>query len=206
MIENIIFDLGDVFVSLKHKKFQEELHYLGLKEVTSKMTGFNQLYEKGLVSTEEFKAYYRDILNEGGFSDKELVRSWVSILGDFPLRRLLFLENIPKKYRLFLLSNTNEMHIDFVKTQYGDEFYKRFINCFEKIYYSYKVNLRKPDNEIFELIVKENEIVPSSTLFVDDTHENIVTAESLGIKTWHIDPKKEDVSELFEIKKDLFDH
>ena len=204
MIENIIFDLGDVFVNLNHKKFQEELHYLGLKNINSNMTGFNQLYEKGLVSTDDFKAYYKDILKTGGFSDEQLVKSWVSILGDFPLHRLLFLENIPKKYRLFLLSNTNEMHINFVKDQYGNGFYDRFVNCFEKIYYSHKINMRKPDAAPFELIIKENRLSANSTLFVDDTLENIVMANQLGIKTWHIDPEKEDVSELFKVKSDLF--
>ena len=84
MIENIIFDLGDVFIDLDHKKFQEELHNLGLKDVTSNMTGFNQLYEKGLVSTDDFKDYYKEVLKSGGFTDEHLVRSWVSILGDFP--------------------------------------------------------------------------------------------------------------------------
>ena len=204
MIENIIFDLGDVFINLDHKKFQEELYNLGLKDVTSNMTGFNQLYEKGLVSTDDFKDYYKEILKTGGFTDEQLVRSWVSILGDFPLHRLEFLEKIPKKYRLFLLSNTNEMHIDFVQYHYGTDFYRRFVSCFEKIYYSYQIHLRKPDAEPFERIIKENNLSPSSTLFVDDTHENIIMADQLGINTWHLDPERNDVSELFEMKKELF--
>ncbi len=204
MIENIIFDLGDVFVNLDHEKFQEELHYLGLKDISSNMTGFNQLYEKGLVSTSEFKDYYKDVLKRGEFSDKQLVKSWVSILGDFPVHRLLFLENIPKNYRLFLLSNTNEMHIEFVKTQYGKDFYRRFVNCFDKVYYSHKINMRKPDAGPFELIIAENKLSASSTLFVDDMLENVVMASQLGIETWHIDPSKEDVSQLFEIKSELF--
>ena len=204
MIENIIFDLGDVFIDLNHHKFQKALQYLGLKDITSNMTGFNQRYEKGLVSTEEFIAYYKDILKKGGFTDEQLERSWVSILGDFPLDRLLFLENIPVKYNLYLLSNTNEMHINYVKNHYGKEFYKRFLNCFDKIYYSHEINMRKPDEESFQLILKENELSPMATLFVDDTLENIVTANKLGIKTWHIEPDKEDVSELFDRKKELF--
>ncbi|MCD6544696.1 MAG: HAD family phosphatase [Flavobacteriaceae bacterium] len=204
MIENIIFDLGDVFVNLDHKKFQDKLHFLGLKDVTSNMTGFNQLYEKGLVSTKEFKAYYKDILKKGGFSDEELVNSWVSILGEFPLHRLLFLENIPKKYRLFLLSNTNELHINHVQTQFGNGFYDRFVNCFDKIYYSHEIHMRKPDADPFQLIISENELSPSATLFVDDTLENIEMANHLGIQTWHINPEKDDVSELFTIKNDLF--
>ncbi len=204
MIENIIFDLGDVFIDLEHKRFQEELHYLGLKDVTSNMTGFNQLYEKGLVSTDEFKNYYKDVLKSKGFSDELLVKSWVSILGDFPLHRLEFLENISKKYRLFLLSNTNEMHVNFVEKHYGSDFYNRFAYCFERIYYSHQIHLRKPDTEPFELIIQENDLLAASTLFIDDTLENIITANQLGLKTWHIDPAKEDVSELFEIKNELF--
>lgn len=204
MIENIIFDLGDVFVDLDHEEFNKQLNFLGLENITSNLTGYNQLYEKGLVSTEDFKAYYKNVLKKGGFSDEELVRSWVSILGDFPLHRLLFLENIPKKYRLFLLSNTNELHIDHVQTQFGNGFYDRFVSCFVKIYYSHKINMRKPDADPFQLIMEENELSPSATLFVDDTLENIEMANHLGIHTWHIIPGKEDVSELFSIKSDLF--
>ncbi len=204
MIENIIFDLGDVFVNLDHKKFQEELNYLGLKDITSNLIGFNQLYEKGLVSTKDFKAYYKNVLQKGGFSEEELVNSWVSILGDFPLHRLLFLERIPKKYRLFLLSNTNELHIDHVQTKFGNTFYDRFVNCFDKIYYSHEINMRKPDADPFQLIVSENKLSPSATLFVDDTLENIEMAIHLGIQTWHINPEKDDVSELFDVKSDQF--
>ncbi len=204
MIKNIIFDLGDVFVDLDHKKFKQQLHFLGLENITSNLTGYNQLYEKGLVSTEDFLNYYKDVLKSGGFSDEQLVRSWISILGDFPLHRLSFLENIPDKYRLFLLSNTNELHIDHVKKRFGIEFYNRFVNSFEKIYYSFEINLRKPDKETFQLIINENQLSYSFTLFIDDTFENIVTAEQLGIKTWHIDPEKEDISDLFNLKKDLF--
>ena len=204
MIKNIIFDLGDVFVDLEHEKFNQQLDFLGLENITSNLTGYNQLYEKGLVSTEDFKNYYKNVLKDGGFAEEQLVRSWVSILGDFPLHRLLFLENIPDHYRLFLLSNTNELHIDHVKDRFGSEFYNRFISCFEKIYYSFEINLRKPDAEPFQLIIKENQLTSSTTLFVDDSLENIEMADKLGIKTWHIVPGKEDVSDLFVVKKELF--
>lgn len=202
MIKNIIFDLGDVFIDLDHSNSKEELLKLGIDKFSDDMMAINYQYDKGLVSTSEFIAYYTNI-----FSDKtsdELIDSWNSILIDFPKHRLTFLENLPNKYRLFLLSNTNELHIEYFKSQAGYDFYSRFVNCFEKIYYSHIINCSKPDKNAFRLIIEENNLDASKTLFVDDNLENIESASMLGIETWHIDPKKEEVIDLFTVKGDLF--
>lgn len=202
MIKNIIFDLGDVFIDLDHSNSKEELLKLGIDKFSDEMMAINHQYDKGLVSTSEFIAYYTNI-----FSDKtndELIDSWNSILIDFPKHRLAFLENLPNKYRLFLLSNTNELHVEYFKLQAGYDFYSRFVNCFEKIYYSHIINCSKPDKNAFKLIIEENNLDTSKTLFVDDNLQNIESANMLGIKTWHIDPKKEEVIDLFTVKGDLF--
>jgi len=202
MIKNIIFDLGDVFIDLDHSNSKEELLKLGIDRFSDDMMAVNHQYDKGLVSTSEFITYYTNI-----FSDKtsdELIDSWNSILIDFPKHRLAFLENLPNKYRLFLLSNTNELHIEYFKSQAGYDFYSRFVNCFEKIYYSHMINCSKPDKNAFKLIIEENNLDVSRTLFVDDNLQNIECANMLGIETWHIDPKKEEVIDLFTVKGDLF--
>lgn len=202
MIKNIIFDLGDVFIDLDHSNSKEELLKLGIDKFSDEMIAINHQYDKGLVSTSEFITYYTNI-----FSDKtsdELIDSWNSILIDFPKHRLAFLENLPNKYRLFLLSNTNELHVEYFKLQAGYDFYSRFVNCFEKIYYSHIINCSKPDKNAFKLIIEENNLDTSKTLFVDDNLQNIESANMLGIKTWHIDPKKEEVIDLFTVKGDLF--
>jgi putative hydrolase of the HAD superfamily len=106
------------------------------------------------------------------------------------------------QYKLVLLSNTNELHMDWVKKYVP--FFPEFKSCFHNFYLSHEINLRKPDKEIFELVLKENNFIPSETLFVDDTKENTDAAEKLGIHIWNIDETKESIVNLFNIKKELF--
>jgi putative hydrolase of the HAD superfamily len=202
MIKNLIFDLGDVFIDLDRKRAEIEMQKIGVNIFSQEMIWINNNYEKGEMTSADFVNFYHS--NFKGFSKEHLIATFNSILADFPLERLEFLESIVGDFRIFLLSNTNEIHIDFFKNRVGESFYNRFFQSFEKVYYSYEMNCRKPDAEIFEFVVKENNLKVTETLFVDDTLENIVTANQLGFNTWHIDPKKEQVVDLFSVKKNLF--
>jgi glucose-1-phosphatase len=105
---------------------------------------------------------------------------------DFPPERIELLKRIKNKYRTFLLSNTNSIHLK--------EFQQRLFNAhgvfledlFEKTYYSHVVKLRKPSSAIFELVLKENNLAPSETLFIDDTASNFSEAKQLGIQVYHL--------------------
>ncbi len=196
MIKNIIFDLGDVFINLDRLSTQTELKKLGLHEFSNEMTGWNLNYEKGLVSTRDFISYYKSILKH--IEEAELIKMWNSILSDFPEYRLKFLENIDKRYRLFLFSNSNALHLDYFKKTVGDEFYSRFRNCFEKEYYSFQVNLCKPDREAFRFVLENNHLKPEETLFIDDAQENTVSAQKLGMLVWNLKAGKEDVTDLYQ--------
>ena len=66
------------------------------------------------------------------------------------------------------------------------------------------VGMKKPDLEIFELVIQENGLDPAETLFIDDTKVNTNTAQELGIHTWNLIPRKEDVKELFDKKAAIF--
>ncbi|MCF6222218.1 MAG: HAD family phosphatase [Flavobacteriaceae bacterium] len=202
MIKNIIFDLGDVFINLDHSKSETEMLKLGIQKFTDEMLDCNVSHEKGLISTEEFLSYYKDIFSK--LSNEQFIDSWNSIINDFPKYRLSFLEKIQNNYRLFLLSNTNELHIEYFKNLVGYDFYTRFVDSFEKIYYSHLIHHRKPEKESFELIIQENKLKVAETLFVDDSLINIIGAKKLGLKTWHLIPVKEDVVNMYEIKNSLF--
>jgi putative hydrolase of the HAD superfamily len=69
-----------------------------------------------------------------------------------------------------------------------------------KIYFSYEIKERKPDAAVFNLILKQNNLNPKKTLFVDDTAEHIEAAKALGISTWQILVGQEDVTNLFDKK------
>lgn len=198
MIKNIILDFGDVFINLDKPATFREMQKFGLTEVTSELDTLCKNYEKGLITSTVFLKETATLFPKA--SKQELIGAWNAILLDFPAHRLDFLENFAKEeaYRLFLLSNTNELHIEFVRNQMGEQEFERFKGLFDKFYLSHEIHMRKPDSDIFDFVLKENGLQPIETLFVDDTEENIETATSLEINCWHIQVGKEDVVELKE--------
>ena len=125
------------------------------------------------------------------------------MLLDFPTYRLSFIKSLAKskKFRIFLLSNTNDMHISWIKKNWGSKLFSEFKNCFEKFYLSHELHLRKPNKDIYEFIMGSNKLLPDETLFIDDTLENTIVPKSLGIKIWNLDPNSEDVVDLFSKKE-----
>lgn len=203
MIKNIIFDFGDVFINLdKQATFKALNSYrTKYKEFPSHLIYSSRKYEKGELSTEEFIHSFVDYFHLP--SSEAFKYIWNSILLDFPIHRLAFLKylNESKKYRLFLLSNTNELHISWIKEDWGIELYEDFKSQFEQFYLSHEIGMRKPNVDIYQYVLKQNNLNTKETFFVDDVKENITAAQRLGIKAWNIDPKKEDVVNLLTQKE-----
>ncbi|WP_350288261.1 HAD family phosphatase [uncultured Croceitalea sp.] len=196
MIKNLILDFGDIFINLDKPATAKAMQKFGFTSITPELDILFKDYEKGLVTSNEFLNATGQLFPKA--SKKELTDAWNAILLDFPDYRLEFLEGLKesKEFRLFLLSNTNDIHIEFVKKQMGANKYERFKNCFEVFYLSYEMKMRKPDAEIFEFVLKANNLVAQETLFVDDTKENTDTASLLGIKTWNLKVGEEDITAL----------
>jgi len=202
-IKTLIFDFGDVFINLdKPGAMQHALDLFNLKTFDTDMIETNMLYEVGKISTSEFIAFYKSKFPN--VSETELINAWNCIIKDFPEHRLEFIKNLAnqKEYKLILLSNTNDMHIDFIKKNVS--FYEEFKACFDVFYLSQEIHYRKPNTAIFEFVLKENNINANECLFVDDTKDNTDTAANMGFHIWNIDETKEDVVTLFETKKELF--
>jgi len=201
MIKNIIFDFGDIFINLHKEATFIELAKLGVDEISDEMMAIAYQYEKGEISTNDFVNYFHDTFK---ISKEDLILAWNSILLDFPIHRLQFLKQLSasKKYRLFLLSNTNEMHIKWVQNDWREKRYNEFKNCFEQFYLSHEINMRKPNLAIFEFVMQENNLKALETFFIDDLKENTDAAKELGIQTWNLIPGKEDIVDLL-IRKEL---
>lgn len=197
MIKNIIFDFGDVFINLDKPATKKAFADLGITEINSKLQILLNSYESGKVSTETFLNYFKDNYEA---DNEAIIKAWTSILKDFPQKRLDFLKELKAsgKYRLFLLSNTNEMHINFLEENLDKTFFTEFKNCFEQFYLSYKINLIKPDKAIYEFVLNENNLIASETLFVDDLEANTASANTLGINVRNLKPGVEDVTQLFD--------
>lgn len=203
MIKAIIFDFGDVFINLDIDGFtQNAFKHFKIEAFSEEMVAFNSFYEQGLISTEEFLEFYTE--NFPKLSKEALIDIWNYMLKDFPKHRLEFIQQLKEssKYKLILLSNTNELHIDWIKKHVP--FYETFKSCFDAFYLSHEIYLRKPNRDIFEFVLNENGLSAKECLFIDDNTQNIKTADSLGIATWHISPKTEDITTLFKAKGHLF--
>lgn len=203
MIKALIFDFGNVFLNLDlEKAIQDTFELLEIESLSDELLSFNYLYEQGLITTEEFLEFYQD--NFPKLSKQDLIDLWNFMLKDLPQHRLEFIQKLAaeKKYKLILLSNTNELHINWVKEHIPT--YETFKNCFDAFYLSHEIGLRKPDKAVFEFILSNNQLAAKDCLFIDDTKEHIIGASKLGIHTWNIDPKQDDITNLFTVKKHLF--
>lgn len=205
MIKTLIFDFGDVFINLDKKATFHELKKLGIDSFSEEMITMNKLYEIGKISSTAFVSFYQNIFPNT--SHIQLEDAWNAIILDFPEHRLEFIEQLSKenKFNLILLSNTNELHIEKVIENMGVERYNRFKNCFNQFYLSHEIHFRKPENEIYEFVLKANNLHPNECIFIDDTFENTEAAKKLGIHIWNNDPEKDDIVDLFQKKKDIFE-
>lgn len=202
MIKTLLFDFGDVFLTLDKPATARKLQELGLTTFSEEMLKQNKLYEIGEISSEEFISFYQKQLPET--ASEKLEEAWNAILVELPEKRLQFLEKLAaeKKYQLILLSNTNELHINWVKENV--EKFEDFKKSFEAFYLSHEINFRKPNADIYEFILEKHDLKPQEILFIDDTKENTEAAEELGFYTWNINPQTEDVVDLFTLNANLF--
>ena len=196
MINAIIFDFGDVFINLDKQATIDGLQKLGLSAWNDDLDQLNLKYELGAISEEDFLlGFQKNIPNA---SIDEISKAWNAILLDFPLYRLEFLQMLSKKYRLFLLSNTDAIHIDTFEQKTGPSFYSDFYQCFEKIYFSFEIGMRKPNPEVYNFVLDQNGLQAKQTLFIDDKKENTDAALALGLHVWNLQVGKEDVVDLFD--------
>ena len=196
MIKNIIFDFGDIFINLDKEIIFREMQKYGNPSLTPELIVLSNAFEVGQISPDIFinglLSYFPKV------STKEIIAIWNGMLLDFPDYRLEFIEKLAteSEYRLFLLSNTNALHIPEVTKIMGDSKFQRFKNSFEQFYLSHEIHLRKPNADIYEFVLEKNALDPTETFFVDDTVENTQSASKLGIKTWNLIVGQEDIIQL----------
>ncbi len=198
MINTIIFDFGDVFINLDKEASLQELKKLGLSSWNQELEELNKDFERGKVSEVQFMIGLKKLIPNASIDDLRM--AWNAVLADFPLRRLEFLQLLSENYQLFLLSNTDEIHIAKFEHKVGITFAREFYQCFQKVYFSFEMGMRKPDPEIFSFIINKHDLSVKRTLFVDDKKENTDIAASLGMQVWNLQVGKEDVTDLFAKK------
>ena len=201
-IKNIIFDWGGVIINIDYNRTLDAFREMGMTNFESH---YNQLEQKeifdrldtGHASGEEFFAFIKGEM-PNGTTIKQIQDAWNAMLLDFPEENFKLLKVLKNKYRTFLFSNTNEPHLEYY-FQKLKNWYKidAMDPLFEKAYYSCRFGMRKPNPESFRKIIRENNLDPAETLFIDDSIQHVEGAKVAGLNAYHL-KHPERLVELFD--------
>ena len=188
-IQNVIFDLGGVIINLDVNRTIREFNKISQIPFEKLYTQAKQeevfdLLDKGEISTTHFlNEIKRQIRYPGPIED--LLLAWNAMLLDVPEERLDVLVEMKHNYNTYLLSNTCEPHIEAFERELHDEHgIRNFNDYFDKVYYSCRIGLRKPNKDIFELVLNENGLKAEETVFIDDSPQHVKAAGELGINAF----------------------
>jgi epoxide hydrolase-like predicted phosphatase len=199
-ITTIIFDLGGVILNLDQDRTLRAFKRLGvdLEDINEMSTIFSD-FEVGKINANDFRQAIMTHL-KGNATENEIDAAWNAMLLDLPTERLTYLKFLRKNFNVHLLSNTNSIHIDAFNKYLLDEhpnidWYAQF----DKVYYSYEIGFRKPNKDIYEFVLQENNLKPHECLFIDDLKANLNGAGHVGMHTiWAKNPLDENM--LMEIR------
>ena len=190
-IKNIIFDLGGVILDIDENVVFNELAKLGvdIKQAlhSEELQQILSKFDTGIYTAPTFRKKMKAFFHLEKQTDQKFDELWNAMLFDIPRERIEAIEQVKKHYKIFIMSNTNEIHYDLyvrdLQLRFG---YKEFDDLFDKTYMSFAEHLEKPDPRFFELILDHQGLKPEETLFIDDTPKNTEAARKLGINTYTI--------------------
>ena len=188
--DNLIFDLGGVITNLAMEdtlRAFSDLSGRSIEQLTSfYMTDLYKQFEKGLISATQFRDEVNELL-QSSISDDDFDSAWNAMLLDIPRERIDVLERLNESHDLYLISNTNEIHVPaFNAILEESSGYNDLTSLFLNAYYSHDVKMRKPDVEIYEFVINENQLDPEKTLMIDDREDNLEGAKLAGLGTVQI--------------------
>lgn len=190
-IKNIIFDLGGVIINLDPDRTKQSFRELGVENFDSiysfsQQSGLFDRFDKGEIENGEFRDEIRKHIPRS-VTDQEIDSAWNAMLLDVPREKIELLKQLKPNYRTFLLSNTNRIHVKCFSAElmrvHGSP---DFSTWMERCYYSCDIGMRKPDAEIFEFVLQQNNLKRDETLFIDDSPQHITGAGKCGIATLHL--------------------
>lgn len=187
-IEALIIDYGEVIFKLDFDLAKEAFKDLGISEVDSFYSHLMQSsvfddFDKGVINASEFRNSIRDI-TKVELTDEAIDGAYNSLLVEIPEGIHEILWNLHQHYKTFLLSNNNEIHYEYIMSYIKNKYQmSNYDDYFEQAYFSHLMGMRKPDKEIFEKVLADHQLNPSTTLFIDDSPQHIETAQNLGMQT-----------------------
>ena len=198
-IKNLILDLGGVLYDLDYEKTRQAFSQLGLKDGFSqaKQTALFDDLEEGKISKTVFIHELSMLCENPEVQPYQIIAAWNAMLLGMKEEKFSLLKKLGEKYKLFLYSNTNEIHLEQVWKHYKEVHGIKDLNdYFFQVYLSNEMGIRKPKESGFNKIVEEHHLVKSETLFIDDSSQHVQGAVSAGIHALWLNLEKEDLVSL----------
>lgn len=189
-IRNILFDLGGVILDINVSATQQKFYELGLPSLfmqypENMLTDLFFKYETGKLSTEEYRDEVRRISGLN-LSNESIDEAWNAMLVGIPVERTRLLSRLKARYRLYMLSNTCPLHAPVFEKMYLEAAGVPMHDVFDRIYYSFEIGQHKPDLAAWEHVIRDADILPAETLFIDDNIHNIKASQELGFQAIHM--------------------
>ncbi len=200
-IKNLLFDFGGVIISLNKQNAINIFRELGIKNIDDYLSEFRQSgifleYEEGKLTRDEFTREFNKLAGKEVPVEK-IDEGWLGFLVGIPDYKYQLLKDLRKKYKVYLLSNTNPAVMNWAESEDFSPTKEPITAFFDKCYYSFQLGVAKPDKAIFDLVIADSGIKPEETLFLDDGLANIEMAKSMGFHTYQAN-QDEDLREVFK--------
>lgn len=189
MIKNLLLDMGGVILDVSYQRVIETFKSYGIENFDKVYTQAKQveiidLFEEGKCSAEEFRDGVRKLVGKE-LSDEQIDKAWFSMILEIPRDVIQLLGVLKLKYRLFLFSNTNVLHIEYLKKEFERQLGFDLFNCvFDKAFFSNEIHHRKPNPESFKYVLEQAGIEAEETLFIDDSKQHLEGASKVGLNTY----------------------
>lgn len=194
MIKNVLFDLGGVlidldvrrsveaFIALMDSSANSETPITAMDLIGGGETELMQLYQTGMISTDEFVARILSVCRPGT-TRQQVLDAWYAMLLSLPQHRIAMIRRLKEAgLHVYILSNINEAHVDWTL--------RHFAECgieigreIDRAFFSNEIHLAKPDSRCFDLVIREAGIRPEETLYIDDLEPNIKAGAAAGFVT-----------------------
>jgi HAD superfamily hydrolase (TIGR01509 family) len=189
-VKNVILDLGGVLVDIDPKETDIAMKRIlspeGIESIRcDKVPEMLFDLETGKIKRHEFLDHIRKYCKPAVL-DEEIEDAWCAMILDFPHERVDMVKALSEKYQIFLLSNTNSLHIKYFEKEFKNRYHFSIQKLFTKVYYSSEIGFRKPDAECFLHILNDAGIKAEETLMIDDREDNCKAAELLGMQSLRV--------------------
>ena len=196
-IELIIFDVGRVLIDFNFDRVVANLRkYCSLTDRQVRRyfetTPLWDRFEKGQVVPELFFKQLTQDLKLKGLTFQKFVPVWNNIFTE-KHDTIDVLRRLRGRYRVATLSNVNVMHWEHIRGQHD------FMHWFDFPMASYAVGYRKPDPEIFRVLLRQANVPPQKALFFDDVESHVQAARSIGIRAYRFVDARQMMSDLGEV-------